>query len=155
VVGIYMSRIKILCRKKMPELEIITTLGDLFTVHDDAKFKTHLSKVECKAVAFEVNKSVVIAHFNEYLAVCNDKFKNSHFISFDSPRWEIELANFLEVNNGSTIFKLDGLTVNVNALGIVERDSIEKLRDHILTQFKPSRKLKREDTEGDMDKKRK
>jgi hypothetical protein len=116
------------------------TLGYLFTIDDSGNLETSISKIECGSVPFEVNKSVTITYWVQDVSICEHKEKDPHLIKFRDPMWEIKLANFLEVDNGSRVFKLDGLSINVNAWGVIEADSLYKLTVHIRTQFKTMKK---------------
>jgi hypothetical protein len=131
----------------MPELEHIQTLGELFTVENDPEHV--ISSIECVAISFAVNKNVIIA----LNTIMIDRSSILGVVSYNGKRrlfsfrgmWEIGFADFLEVDNGIQTIKLDGIIVNVNAYGIVEPASVRAIENRVLSEFKPSRKMKLEE----------
>ncbi len=125
----------------MPELEEIHTLGDLFTVQDDVENK--LGSIECKYVPFKVNKFVVMTPcfvFETMYAIV--MYNGRRYEIYFRQRWEVDLADFLEVDNGRKTVRIDNFPVSFDAYGKITFESLCDIEKRILDEFNKSRELK-------------
>jgi hypothetical protein len=132
----------------MPELEVIRTLGDLFTVTDDPENK--ISTMEFRCVSFEVNKEVEMKIYPKWqsgyipdILQVLVTYKGKEF-SFHLGRgmWEIALANFLDVHDGHDTIVLQDVLLDINAYGTISESSVQTLQRRVLNQLDQRRKNK-------------
>lgn len=114
-------------------------LGDLFNVDKI------LENIKCNDVPFDVNKDVIIkpTFRNGNMFGLVSFHAKVYEINFKQFMWQITFADFLGVDNGNRIYKLDGMTVVVNACGMVSPSSLIKLEKRILSEFISPKKLEK------------